>query len=125
MHSSPRHSTPFVALVKGKIAAIDWVVYPGEYSRFLNIKEGDVELNYNTVLPRYQGKGISGKLKAYIIMDCIKEKHKRMFCVVNVDNIPQYKLLIRLGFEPVEVLTHHGFKRPKASLRYVNKQHNI
>ena len=117
---SHNFSTPFVALVKGRIAAIDWLVYPGEYSRFLNIKEeGDVELNYNTVLPSYEGNGLSKKLKAYIIMECIKEKHKRMFCVVNVDNIPQYKLMLRLGFEPVEVLTHFGFSRPKATLNYV------
>ena len=116
---SHNFSTPFIALVKGKIAAIDWLVLPGEDSRFLEIKEGDVELNYNTVLPEFEGKSLSKLLQAYIIKDCIKEKHKKIFGVVDVDNIPQYKLMLRLRFEPVEVLTHFGFSRPKATLRYV------
>ncbi|MCD6184854.1 MAG: GNAT family N-acetyltransferase [Deltaproteobacteria bacterium] len=116
---SHNFSTPFIALVKGKVAAIHWVVLHDENSRFLEMKKGDVELNYNTVLPEFEGKGLSKLLQAYIIKNCIKKKHKRMFGVVNVDNIPQYKLMLRLGFEPVEVLTHFGFSHPKATLKYV------
>lgn len=116
---SHNFSTPYIAYIQGQLAAIDWVVYPGEYSRFLDLKENDVELNYNAVLPKFQGKGLSKLLKALIIKDCIQMGRKRMFVVVNVENIPQYKLLIRLGFEPVEVVTHFGWSRPKATLKFV------
>jgi ribosomal protein S18 acetylase RimI-like enzyme len=116
---SHNFSTPYIAYIQGQLAAIDWVVYPGEYSRFLDLKENDVELNYNAVLSKFQGKGLSKLLKALIIKDCIQMGRKRMFVVVNVENIPQYKLLIRLGFEPVEVVTHFGWSRPKATLKFV------
>ena len=113
-------STAYVAIVDGKLAAIQWLVYPGEMSRFLNLKNGDVELNYNTVLPEFRGRRLAKVLMAFVIKSCTEELNfKRMFEVVNVNNIPQYKLMLRLGFEPVEVLTHFGFNRPKATLEYV------
>jgi len=114
-----RFNTPYIALVNGKVAAIYWLVYPGEASRFLELGDGDVELNYSTILPEYRGRGLAQLLMAYIIESCKEQNLKRMFGVVNVSNIPQYKPMLRLGFEPVEVLTHFGFNRPKATLRYI------
>ena len=52
-------STPYVAFVNNEIAAISWLVFPGENSRFLIIGENDAELNYITVLPQFRGKGIA------------------------------------------------------------------
>ena len=112
-------STPFVAYVNNEVAAIHWLVLPGEKSRFLDMKEGDVELNYNTVLPEFRGNKLAAPLMAYIIDRCKQEGQRRMFGVVHVDNLPQYKQMIRLGFEPVEILSHFGPFRPKATLKYV------
>lgn len=114
-------STPYFAFLNDNIAAIHWLVYPGEKSRFLTLKEGDVEINYNTVLKKYRARRIAESLMHFMINACQEEGHKRMFGVVHVSNIPQYKPMLRLGFEPVEVLTHFGLKRPKASLQYVEK----
>ena len=114
-----KSTTPFVALINGKIAAITWGVDPGEYSNFLNLEKGDVELHYTLVLSEFEGKGLSMLLKSFAIKNYIKENRKRMFAVTNVNNIANYKLMIRLGFEPVEVLTHFAFNKPKATLKYV------
>ena len=56
---------------------------------------------------------------AFIINDALKKNYKRMFGVVHVSNIPQYKPMLRLGFSPVECLTHVFLWRPKAKLIYV------
>lgn len=114
-----KSTTPFVALINGKIAAITWGVDPGEYSNFLELEQGDVELHYTLVLSEFEGKGLSMLLKSFAIKNYIKENRKRMFAVTNVNNIANYKLMIRLGFEPVEVLTHFAFNKPKATLKYV------
>lgn len=111
--------TPFVAHVNNEPAAIHWLVAPGEKSRFLDLKTGDVELNYNTVLPDFRGNKLAAPLMAYIIDRCKQDGQRRMFGVVHVDNLPQYKQMIRLGFEPVETLSHFGPYRPKATLKYV------
>jgi len=111
-------STPFIAFIDGKLAAIHWVVLPGETSRFLNMKEGDVELNYNTVLPQYRGSRVAGELIMYIIKSYTDSDSKRMFGICNVLNIPIWKQAQNAGFEPVEILTHFGFYRPKATLEY-------
>jgi len=113
---------PFVAFVDGKLAAIHWLVLSREESRFLELKENDVEINYNTVLHEYRGMGLAEQLMAVIINYCNEMGYHRMFGVVNVSNIPQYKQMLRLGFEPVEVLTHFGLRRPKAKLRYVKQK---
>ncbi|MDZ7697270.1 MAG: hypothetical protein U5R49_10220 [Deltaproteobacteria bacterium] len=114
-------STPYLAFLDDNVAAIHWLVYPGEESRFLTLLEGDVEINYNTVLKEYRGRRIAESLMCFMINACQEEGQKRMFGVVHVSNIPQYKPMLRLGFEPVEVLTHFGLSRPKASLKYIEK----
>lgn len=112
-------TVPFVAEVEGEIAAIHWLVQPGEKSRFLNLKPGDLELNFNTVLPKFRNKKLAELLMAELISYCSNRKFDRIFGVVHVNNIPQYKQMIRLGFEPVEIVTHFGLYRPKATLHYV------
>lgn len=109
----------YVAFYEGRPAAIHWLVRPGEKSRFLNLEAGDVELNYNVVVPQFRGKRLAETLMAFIISDALKKGMKRIFGVVHVSNIPQYKPMLRLGFTPVECLTHFFVWRPKATLRYV------
>jgi len=113
--------TPFVAFVDGKIAAIHWVVTNKEFSRFLQLSENDLELNYNTVLPIYRGHRLAELLMSKILEHYSGSRYQHMFGVVNAENIAQYKPMLRLGFEPVEVLTHFLTFRPKATLKYVKR----
>ena len=112
-------SSPFVSYLNDKVAAIIWVVYPGESSRFLGLVNGDVEINYSYVLPEFRGENLISHLMSYVIIYCKKNGLKRMFGVVSATNIPQFKQMLKIGFVPVEALTHFFLKRPKATLRYV------
>jgi len=66
-------STPFVSYVDDKVAAIIWVVYPGESSRFLGLVNGDVEINYSYVLPEFRGENLISHLMSYVIIYCKKK----------------------------------------------------
>lgn len=115
-----RHfSTPFVAFVDGEIAAIHWLVLPGEHSRFLTLGSGDVELNYNTVLPKFRGRRLAQVLMAEVMQWAQAKGYSRMFGVVHVVNVQQFKPMIDLGFRPVELVTHFAVFRPKATLAFV------
>lgn len=109
----------YLAFIDGYPAAIYWVVRPEEKSRFLNLRVGDLELNYAVVLPRYRGNRIAESLMGFILNDACSKGFKRIFAVIHVSNIPQYKPMLRLGFLPVECLTHFFVWRPKATLRYL------
>ena len=113
-------TTPYVAFVEGRMAAILWMVFPGEGSRFLDLEDGDVEYNYSAVLPAYRGRRLAEDLLAHAVRSCQEEgRLRRMFAVVSAMNVPQYKQMMNLGFEPVEALAHFLTRRPKASLRWV------
>lgn len=112
---------PFLAFSNGELAAIHWLVLPGQRSRFLDMKAGDVELNYNTVLPPFRGKRIAQILMSHIVAQSQTEGHQHMFGVVHAANIPQFKQMLDMGFRPVEVVSHFGFSRPKASLEFVKR----
>ncbi len=112
---------PYVAYVNGRLAAIHWLVPAGEYSRFLNLVDGDVELNYTTVLPEFRGHSLSMHFLNHLLHFCRDQGYKHMFASINVSNIPQYKPMLRLGFEPVEVLTHFSLYRPKAGLKHLKR----
>jgi len=116
---SHKFKTPCVALVDGELAAILWIVSPGEQSRFLDLKNGDVEYNYSFVLPKYRGMRLAGHLMSFMIRYCQQNNWQRMFAVVSSTNIPQFKQMLDMGFVPVEALTHFGLKRPKATLKYL------
>lgn len=112
---------PYLAFYEDELAAIHWLVRRGEPSRFLTLGEGDAELNYNTVLPRFRGKRIAQALMTHLIRASHARGDARLFGVVHVSNIPQWKQMIDLGFEPVDVVVHFGPFRPKASMRYVRR----
>jgi GNAT superfamily N-acetyltransferase len=112
---------PFLAFSGGEMAAIHWLVMPGQRSRFLDMKPGDVELNYNTVLPPFRGKRIAQILMSYLVSWSASQGHQHMFGVVHAANIPQFKQMLDMGFRPVEVVSHFGLSRPKATLEFVKR----
>jgi len=104
---------PYVAFIDGEIVAIHWLVHPKQRSRFLIMRDNDAELNYNTVLHQYRGKRIAESLMAYIIKSNNASELKTLWGVVDVNNIPQWKSMIHLGFKPVDIITHWAAYRPK------------
>ena len=114
------YTLPFLARVHDRIAAIMWIVLRGQQSRFLDLQEGDVEINYLAVNPDFRGKRLGQHLMAFQIRWAAEAGNKRMFVVPNAENIPSERSMLDLGFRPVEALRHFSVWRPKALLRHVN-----
>ena len=112
------YTLPFFARVDGHIAAIVWLVLPGQACRFLNMREGDVEINYLAVDPAFRGRRMGQFLMGYQIQWAAQAGYKRIFTVPNVQNIPSLKPMLDLGFRPIEALVHFSFRRPKAALTH-------
>lgn len=114
------YTLPFFALIDQKVAAIVWLVVAGQSSRFLDLKPGDVEINYLEVDPAFRGRRIAQHLMGYQISWAANAGYTRMFTVPNVQNIASLKPMLDLGFRPIEALVHFSLKRPKASLKYAS-----
>ena len=114
------YTLPFFALVEGQVAAIVWLVLPGQPCRFLDLQDGDVEINYLEVNAAFRGRRIGQHLMAYQIQWAAAAGYKRLFTVPNVENIASLKPMLDLGFRPIEALVHFSFRRPKAALTHAS-----
>lgn len=77
---------------------IHWVYVKGDKNRFLVLDDGDAELNYNTTMPKYRGRGLMNHMIRYILLDLKSKGFKRAFGVVHADNIPALKNMSKCGF---------------------------
>ena len=93
--------TCYLALKDDQIAYIHWVLFRGDYSRFLNLSDGVAELNYNTTLPEFRGHSLAAKVMAYISKDLQRIGYKKLMGVVHEFNYPQNKCMLKAGFEEV------------------------
>jgi len=91
----------YVALCDGDLAYIHWVYVKGDYNRFLRLSEGVAELNYNTFLPKYRGKGLAAKMQVYILKDLQKEGFRMVVGVVHSENPPALKTALKVGFQEI------------------------
>ena len=103
----------FYLLTKnGDIAYIHWVYVKGDKNRFLCLSPSDVELNYNTTIDKYRGKGIMTQMMRYILLDLREKGFKRAFGVVNIENHPAIKSMNKCGFvELTRIKTVGPFNR--------------
>jgi len=75
--------TCYVALHGEEIAHIYWLYFKGDDSRFLVLGDGVVELNYNTTLPQFRGRGLMSKMQAYILRDLKSEGYRKAVGLVH------------------------------------------
>jgi GNAT superfamily N-acetyltransferase len=113
---------PFVAEVGGQHAAICWLVTHGQFSRFLDLAEGDLEINYLAVGSAFQGRRLGYLLMGHQIAWAKANGYRRMLTVPNVENIASLKPMLDLGFRPIEALRHVANLRPKATLAYFTRK---
>jgi len=93
--------TCYLAFKDDKVAYIHWVFFKGDYSRFLILRDGIAELNYNTTMPEFRGIWLSAKMMAYISKDLQEEGYKKVMGVIHEFNIPSIKCIKRAGFVEV------------------------
>jgi len=100
--------TCYLAFKADKIAYIHWVFFKGDYSRFLILRDGVAELNYNTTIPEFRGCWLSAKMMAYISKDLQREGYKKVMGVIHEFNYPSIKCIKRAGFVEVARIKTFG-----------------
>ena len=90
--------TCYLAFKGDELAYIPWVFFKGDYSRFLILREGIAELNYNTTRPNFRGMSLSARMMAYICKDLQDEGYERVMGVIHEFNYPSIKCIKRAGF---------------------------
>lgn len=108
--------TCYVATCGGEIAYIHWIYLNGDHNRFLNLSDGTAELNYNTTLPKFRGRGLMGKIMVFILSDLKKQGYKMAVGVVNADNPPALKSTVKAGFFELHRLKTFGPLNSKFSI---------
>jgi len=93
--------TCYLAFKGDELAYIHWVFFKGDYSRFLILRDGVAELNYNTTLPKFRGDWLSAKMMAYISQDLKKKGYKKVMGVIHEFNYPSIKCIERAGFRKI------------------------
>ena len=91
-------TTCYLTLHGDDVAHIYWVYFKGDSSRFLNLSNGVAELNYNTALPKFRGRGLMGKMVSYISHDLQKSGYKKVVGVIHELNPPAIKSVKRAGW---------------------------
>jgi len=93
--------TCYLVFKRDDIAYIHWVFCGSDYSRFLVLRDGVAELNYNTTLPEFRGHSLAAKVMAYISKDLQNMGYRKLMGVVHEYNYPQNKCMIKAGFQEI------------------------
>jgi len=100
--------TCYLTLCGDKLAYIHWVYLKGDYNRFLRLGNNVAELNYNTTLPEFRGRGLMKKMLVYILKDLKRQEYKMVVGVVHGKNPPALKSVIRAGFKQLGTIKTFG-----------------
>lgn len=84
-----------------EIAYIHWVYFQGDPSRFVRLKQGTAELNYNTTLPKFRGQGLMGKMMTYITSDLKRRGYKRVVGIIHEKNYPARRSAEKAGWSEI------------------------
>lgn len=93
-----RLSTPWVALIEGKVAYIVWKVEK-DRSRFLETGVQEVELSYSLTLPEFRRRGLHKRAYSTLIRRFGREGIERVFAVVHNGNVNSLRSLQSAGME--------------------------
>ena len=93
--------TCYLAFKGDELAYIHWVLFKGDYNRFLILGDGVAELNYNTTLKKFRGNKLMAKMLAYICEDLKKEGYSKAMGVIHELNPPSIQAAESVGFKKV------------------------
>jgi len=100
--------TCYLVFKENELALIYWVLFKGDYSRFLILGNKVAELNYQTTLPKFRGNHLMEKMTAYISRDLKEAGHKKLMAVPNEYNYPSIKSFERTGFKKIAIIKTLG-----------------
>ena len=108
--------TCYLTLCQGELAYIHWIYQKGDYNRFLKLSSDIAELNYNTTLPKFRGRGLMGKMLVYILSDLKKHGYNQAVGVIHGKNPPALKSTIKAGFKELGRIKTYGPFNKKYSI---------
>jgi GNAT superfamily N-acetyltransferase len=91
----------YSALSDGFLAGIIWVLEGPNASRYIALREGEVELAYLHVLEAMRGRGIAKHLYWRAAADCLNRGAQRVYAVISADNYPSRKAAETIGFRKI------------------------
>lgn len=97
-----------IAKVGDELAYIHWIYFPGDFSRFLRLKENSAEINYVITLPDYRGRGICTRAIMYSMVQLKKLGVKKILTVVHDENVASIKSFKRAGFSELTKIISFG-----------------
>lgn len=100
--------TCYLTLCHGELAYIHWIYLKGDYNRFLKLGSDIAELNYNTTLSEFRGRGLMGKMLVYILSDLKKQGYTQAVGVIHGKNPPALKSTIKAGFKELGRIKTYG-----------------
>lgn len=98
----------YLVLFGNEIAYIQWVYVKGDPNRFLSLSEGTAELNYNTTMPGFRGRGLMGKMMIYISRDLKEQGYKKVVGVIHEKNPPALKSAEKAGWSEITKIKTFG-----------------
>ena len=108
--------TCYLAFCNGELAYIHWLFFSGDYSRFLILRDGVAELNYNTTLPDFRGRRLSAKMMAYISKDLQDSGYEKVMGVIHEFNPPSIKCIKQAGFIEIRRIKALGLIHKKLTI---------
>gem|GEM_PF-2041146 len=91
----------YCALSDGLLAGIIWVLEGPNASRYIALREGEVELAYLHVLEAMRGRGIAKHLYWRAAADGLNRGAQRVYAVISADNYPSRKAAETIGFRKI------------------------
>ena len=108
--------TCYIAMAEDEMAYIHWIYKKGDYNRFLKLSSDVAELNYNTTLTKFRGRGLMGKMLVYILSDLKKRGYRKAVGVIHGGNPAALKSTIKAGFKELCRIKTYGPFNKKYSI---------
>jgi hypothetical protein len=103
-----RLNTCYLAFKGNELAYIHWVLFKGDFNRFLILGDGVAELNYNTTLKKFRGNKLMAKMLAYICEDLKKDGYIKAVGVIHELNPPSLQAAESVGFRKIKTIKSLG-----------------
>ncbi len=91
-----------------ELAGIRWILYKGDYSRFLKLSDGVGEFNYTTILPEFRGKRLASKAAIYILRELKEMGFKKVMVVIHKGNYQAIRCAELAGFKEIRKMRSIG-----------------
>lgn len=95
---------PYLGLYDGSVGHISWVFTPGDRTRLIRLRPGEVELDGAYTFPSHRGRGLLSAVERAILDDVKGEGARVAYTHVSVENRASLRGVRKTGFRPVGIV---------------------